>query len=176
MSLATQRYVDMWAFLGMHLSNLDILQQLKSADDRQFGANMDVCGTISERDPKTGRWEEVCMAGIRSDIWSPDEAELKKTVKALRAQRRERSRQATKKPTRGSNGKGKPEVDKLKAAELTELCASDVEKRRLVTKLFRTTGENIRWAGTIEELTTREVHNSIGSKHPLLSMTAILSG
>ncbi|MFO7907821.1 MAG: hypothetical protein R6U98_34565, partial [Pirellulaceae bacterium] len=176
MSSATQRYVDMWVLLGMHPTNLEILQQLKSADDRQFGANMDVCGTISERDPKTDCWEEVCMAGLRSDIWNPDEAELKKTVKALRAQRRKHSPRKANKSAGSSNGKDSRAVDKLEAAESTKLSSGDIEKRRLVTKLFRTTGENIRWTGTIEELTTREVHNSIGSKHPLLSMVAILPG
>lgn len=164
MSSATRRYVDMWAFLGMHPSNLEILQQLKSADDRQFGANMDVCGTISELDAKTGDWKDMFMAGLRSDIWTPDKAELEKSLKAIRARQPKTQR------------KSGQSVDGLKDRDLEELSTDDIEKRRLVTKLFRTTGENIRWMGTMEELTTREVHNSMGSKHPMLSMVAILSG
>lgn len=176
MPSATQRYVDMWAFLGMHPTNLEILQQLKSADDRQFGTHMDVCGTVSERDPKTDSWDEAYMVGIRSDIWSPDEKELKKTVKAIRSQRREEARQEAGRSDREPRARLDCGEEALDAKELNELCADDIEKRRLVTKLFRTTGENLRWTGTFEELTTREVHNSIGSKHPLLSMVAILSG
>lgn len=117
----TDRYVDTWAFKGMHPTNVDLLQRLKSADDRQFGANMDVCGTVSEQ--RTDAWEETHMVGIRSDIWD-----------------------------------------------------SDLERRRLVMKLFKSTGERIRWAGTIEEVTTREVHNSIGSRRTVLSMAVLMPG
>jgi len=90
----------MWSFLHMHPTNFDLLQRLKSADDRQFGANMDVCGTISERDLRSD-WEKTHVVGIRSDVWK------------------------------------------------------SAGHRRLVLKLFKSTGERIRWAGTVEEITTR---------------------
>ena len=175
MSSATRRYVDMWAFLGMHPSNLEILQQLKSADDRQFGANMDVCGTISELDPKTGQWNKTFMAGIRSDIWTPDKAELEKSLKAIHGRRAQKQRGSNKSDRRGRDKNPQP-ADRLAEPAVEALSIDDIEKRRLVTKLFRTTGKNIRWVGTMEELTTREVHNSLGSKHPMLSLMAILSG
>ncbi|HLA86005.1 MAG TPA: hypothetical protein VJL29_14530, partial [Thermoguttaceae bacterium] len=114
------RYVDMWAFLRMHPTNVDLLQRLKSADDLQFGANMDVCGTVSSKDPKGGGWDKTHMVGIRSDAWNSD------------------------------------------------------AQRRLVLKLFKTTGEQLRWVGTVEEITTREIHNSIGSQQAMLTLAAIL--
>ena len=58
--------------------------------------------------------------------------------------------------------------------DLMSLCAEDIEKRRLVMKLFRTTGRRIRWAGSLEEVTTREVHNSLGSRRAVLSLVGIL--
>lgn len=118
---AATRYVDMWSFLHMHPTNFDLLQRLKSADDRQFGANMDVCGTISKRNLRSD-WEKTHLVGIRSDVWK------------------------------------------------------SAEHRRLVLKLFKSTGERIRWAGTVEEITTREVHNSIGSRRPVLTLAAVLPG
>ncbi|MFH1920947.1 MAG: hypothetical protein ABIP48_13845 [Planctomycetota bacterium] len=118
------RYVDMWAFLKMHPTNVELLQRLKSADDRQFGANMDVCGSASQQHPKKSGWDKTHIFGIRSDVWNPDE----------------------------------------------------IEHRRLVMKMFKSTGERIRWAGTIEEITTREVHNSIGSRRAVLSMAVLLPG
>jgi len=117
------RYVDMWAFLGMHPTNVDLLQRLKSADDRQFGTNMDVCGSVSQHDSKESDWDKTHLFGIRSDAWE-----------------------------------------------------SDVEHRRLVIKMFKSTGERIRWAGTIEEITTREVHNSMGSRRAVLSLAVLLPG
>jgi hypothetical protein len=50
----------------------------------------------------------------------------------------------------------------------------DVEKRRMVLKLFKTSTERVRWCGTIEQITTTEVHNTIGSKRSLLTFAVIL--
>ncbi|NLE37373.1 MAG: hypothetical protein GX621_05045 [Pirellulaceae bacterium] len=119
---AVTRYVDMWAFLNLHPTNIDFLQRLKSADDRQFGANMDVCGSISLKDDETSAWDKTHIAGIRSDVWR------------------------------------------------------SADHRRLVMKTFKTTGERIRWTGTIEEVTTREVHNSIGSRRAVLTLAVLLPG
>ncbi len=117
------RYVDMWAFISMHPTNVDLLQRLKSADDRQFGTNMDVCGSVSQQHAKRSGWGKTHIVGIRSDVWD-----------------------------------------------------AGIEHRRLVLKMFKTTGERIRWAGTIEEITTREVHNSIGSRRAVLSLAVVLPG
>jgi hypothetical protein len=116
------RYVDMWALRSVHPTNIDLLQQLKTADDRQFGANMDVCGTISEKDLNTGDWEKTHIVGIRADAWEA------------------------------------------------------AEDRRLVLKMFKSTSKNIRWQATAEELTTREIHNTIGSRRTVLTLVIILEG
>jgi len=121
-SPTASRYVDMWAFVGMHPTNLDLLQRLKSGDSQQFGANMDVCGSISQQDSKTSGWDKNHIVGIRTDVWE------------------------------------------------------SAEHRRLVMKMFKSTGKRIRWAGTIEEITTREVHNSIGSRRPVLTLAVVLPG
>jgi len=52
----------------------------------------------------------------------------------------------------------------------------NVDKSRLVLKLFRSTGKNINWKGSLEELTVREVHQSIGSKKALITFAINLSG
>jgi hypothetical protein len=164
----------MWAFIGMHPTNIDILQRLKSADDRQFGSNMDVCGTISEQNGKTGSWDQTHIVGIRSDIWNPDRAELQKTLNSLHKRRREHHRRAIKKSGRMNVRQARQLDERLKDDSVLSLSAKDVEKRRLVTKLFKSTGERIRWSGTIEEVTTREIHNSLGSRRPVLSLAAVL--
>ena len=115
-------YVDMWALRSVHPTNIELLQRLKSGDDRQFGANMDVCGTVSRQDSKTGSWSRSHIVGLRSDVWD------------------------------------------------------SADHHRLVMKLFKSTGERIRWTGTVEEVTTREVHNSIGSCRPVLSLAVLLPG
>jgi hypothetical protein len=112
----------MWAFKSLSPSNIDLLQRLKSGDDRQFGTNMDVCGTISEQDLKTSDWDRTHIVGIRSDVWNSD------------------------------------------------------KHRRLVMKMFKSTGKRIRWTGTVEEITTREVHNSMGSRRAVLSLAVLLPG
>jgi hypothetical protein len=167
------RFVDMWAFIKMHASNLELLQRLKSADDRQFGANMDVCGSISEQHPKTADWDKTHIVGIRSDIWAPDKKELKET---LQEGRRDQLRREIK----GSGRLDAKQTDRLdqqlRDDPLMSIKASEIEHRRLVMKMFKSTGERIRWAGTIEEITTREVHNSIGSRRAVLSLAVVLPG
>ncbi len=176
MAEIARRYVDMWAFLGMHPTNIELLQRLKSADDRQFGSHMDVCGSVSQWDDKEGKWEKVCLAGIRSDIWNPDPAELEKALKAVQCQRRDHQRRKIKKSGDLSPQQQQRLDGQLEQDELLSLSVNDIEKRRLVLKLFRTTGQRINWTGTIEEVTTREIHNSLGSRRAVLSMVAILPG
>ena len=170
------RYVDMWAFIKMHATNFDLLQRLKSADDRQFGTNMDVCGSISERNSKTSDWDKTHLVGIRSDTWNPDKDELQKTLNSLRASRRDQLRQEIKRSGRLNAEETDRLNRQLRRDPLVSMKRSDIDHRRLVMKTFKTTGERIRWTGTIEEVTTREVHNSIGSRRALLSMAVLLPG
>ncbi len=173
MSAVTQRYIDMWAFPGLHPTNLELLQRLKTADDRQFGSGMDVCGEVSQFN-RDGGWEKVAVAGVRSDLWNPDPAELEKALQALQKQRRQYHRRRIRKSGALSDGQQERLNEQLSRDVLLSLSSEDIEKRRLVMKLFRTTGQRLRWSGTIEEVTTREIHNSIGSHRAVLSMVAIL--
>ncbi len=176
MAAAAQRYVNMWAFPGMHPTNIEVLQRLKSGDDRQFGANMDVCGAVSDRDPKTGKWDETCLVGIRSDIWNPDKSELERSLKKLHKRRQKNRRSKVKKSGPLTVKQDARSGNQFKKDQPLVLSVDDLEKRRLVMKMFRSTGDRIRWTGTLEEVTTREVHNSLGSKSAMLSMVAILPG
>ncbi len=173
---AVNRYVDMWAFLKMHPTNVDLLQRLKSADDRQFGTNMDVCGSVSQRDSKTSGWDKTHIVGIRSDIWSPDGEELQKTLKSLQENRRDQLRREIQRSGRLDTEETDRLNQRLRSDPMMSVKASDIEHRRLVMKMFKTTGQRIRWTGTIEEITTREVHNSIGSRRAVLSLAVLLPG
>ncbi len=50
----------------------------------------------------------------------------------------------------------------------------DLESRRLVLKLFSTNGSRTNWCGTLEQVTTTEIHNSIGSNRALITMAVML--
>ena len=52
-----RRYVDMWAVPGMHPSNVEFLQKLKTADTNHFTTHMDAVGTVSELNNESGKWE-----------------------------------------------------------------------------------------------------------------------
>ncbi len=171
-----RRFVDMWAFVGMHPTNVDLLQRLRSADDRQFGANMDVCGDISQQDPDTGKWKENHLIGIRSDMWEPDKEKLQKALNSLKDDRREQLRREIKRSGRLDKKQSYKLGRQLNRDPLMQMKPSDLVHRRLVMKMFRSTGERIRWAGTIEEVTTHEVHNSIGCGRPALSLAVLLPG
>ena len=170
------RFVDMWAFIGMHPTNIELLQRLKTADDRQFGANMDVCGDISQQDAETGKWEENHIIGIRSDIWDPDEQELQKRLNSLKNDRKEQLRREIKRRGRLDKKQSYVLGRRLNRDPVMRMKPSDLSYRRLVMKMFRSTGEQIRWVGSIEEITTNEVHNSIGCGRPALSLAVLLPG
>jgi hypothetical protein len=160
----------------MHPTNVDLLQRLKSADDRQFGANMDVCGSVSQQDAGTSDWAKTHIVGIRSDMWTPEKAELQKTLNSLRKSHRDQLRREIKRSGRLDAKQTDQLNQQLRQAPLMSMKASEIEHRRLVMKMFKSTGERIRWAGSIEEITTREVHNSIGSRRAVLSLAVVLPG
>lgn len=170
-----RRFVDMWALPNLHPTNIELLQKLKSADDRQFGTNMDVVGTVSEQSDD-GDWEKTHLVGIRSDLWSPDRKELDRTLNSLHKSRREQVRRQIKRSGRLSDQQRDQLQVRLADDHVMELAADDLEVRRLVLKLFKTNTSRMRWEGTIEELTTSEIHNTIGSKRELLSLAVILPG
>lgn len=171
-----RRFVDMWLLPSMHPTNIDLLQKLKSADDRQFGSNMDVVGTVSSEDSPSGDWTKSHLVGIRSDLWSPDDKELEKSLRSLHKDRHEQLRKQVKRSGR-LNPKQQAELQlKIVDDALMQLGTDELETRRLVLKLFKTSSKRMRWEGTIEELTTSEVHNTMGSRRPLLSFAVILQG
>ncbi len=173
---SVHRFVDMWAFIGVHPTNIEFLQRLKMADDRQFGNDMDVCGDISQQDAKTGKWDENHIIGIRSDMWDPDEEALQKKLNSLKENRKEQLRREIKRSGRLDKQQSYTLGRKLARDPVMRMKATDISHRRLVMKMFRNTGERIRWVGTIEEITTNEVHNTIGCGRPALSLAVLLPG
>lgn len=170
------RYVDMWAFMGIHPTNIDLLQKLKKAEDNAFGVNMDVCGTVKERDLKSGAWNESHMVGIRTDIWNPDSEQQAKILNRLQSDRKETLRKEIKRSGKLSQTQTKNLERQLVRDPVLKMQCSDIENRRLVMKLFKTGNHKIRWAGTIEEVVTRELHNSLGTKKTILSFASVLQG
>ena len=167
------RYVDMWAVPGVHPTNSDFLQNYKMADTQHFTRGMDVVGAISEQDSESN-WEKKLLIGIRSDIWKPDKKEVADTLNNLREKRRTELKKEIKKSGR-LNAKQKSQLQQqLEHDKIMQLQCDEIEKRRLVLKLFKTTGKRLNWAGTIEQITTQEIQNSIGSRRMLLSFIAIL--
>jgi len=170
------RYVDMWAFMGAHPTNLELFQRLKSADDRQFGVNMDVCGTISEPDSVTGKWYQTHQIGIRTDAWTPNREQQQRKLEAIQLDRQDTLRRQIKASGSLSTAQTAQLHKKMLYDPVMKLRPADLESRRLVLKLFRSTKEKIRWVGSLEEMVTAELHRSCGARRPLLSMTTSLDG
>lgn len=171
--LALNRYVDMWAVPGIHPTNSEFLQSYKMADTQQFTRGMDVVGTISEQDQE-GSWDQNCLIGIRTDIWKPDQNEVSDTLKNLREKRRKQLKKVIKKSGKLNARQESKLQEQLEQDKIMKLQCDDIEQRRLVLKLFRTGGKRLNWCGTLEQLVTNEMQNSLGSKRPLLSFAVIL--
>lgn len=168
------RYVDMWALPGMHPSNVELLQRMKTADTNHFTTNMNAVGTVSTQDWETGKWEKTHMLGLRTDIWKADKAELDDALDVMRDQRRQELKKQIKRSGR-LNDKQKTQLEELVAEDcVMQMEPGEIEKRRLVLKLFKTSTERVQWSGTIEQITTTEVHNSIGTGRSLLTMVVML--
>jgi len=169
-----RRYVDMWAMPGMHPSNIEFVQRLKTADTNHFTTHMDVVGTVSQQDNESSDWEKTHMIGLRTDVWKADAEELEDAVDVMRGQRKQELAKQIKKRGRLSEKQKATLDERLEEDEIMQISAGDIEKRRLVLKLFKTTTERARWCGTIEQVTTTEIHNSIGSGRSLLTMVVML--
>ncbi len=169
-----RRYVDMWALPGMHASNVEFLQKMKTADTNHFTTHMDTVGTVSELNNETRKWEKTHLIGLRTDVWKADAEELDDALEVLQHQRKQELKKEIKKNGRLNEKQQKVLDEKLAADEVMNMASGDIEKRRLVLKLFKTTGERVRWCGTIEQVTTTEIHNSIGSNRSLLTMVVML--
>ncbi|MCA9137697.1 MAG: hypothetical protein KDB00_13090 [Planctomycetales bacterium] len=170
-----QRFVDMWALPGVHPSNVEFLQKLKTADTNHFTTHMDCVGTVNTLDEQTGDWEKTHLIGMRTDIWKPDDEEMHNCLQAMQDKRRNELKRSIKRSGRLNSKQQQRLEEELAEDDIMQMQCGDIQTRRLVLKLFRTTGDRVRWVGTIEEVTATEVHNSIGTGKTLLTMAAMLS-
>jgi hypothetical protein len=168
-----RRYVDMWALPGVHASNIEFLQKLKTADTSHFNTHMDVVGTVSELSD-SGSWEMSHMLGLRTDTWKADKEELTDALDVLQSQRKQELKKQVKKTGRLDEKQQAKLTEKLQDDEVMKMQSGDIEKRRLVLKLFKSSTERMSWSGTIEQITTTEIHHSIASKRSLLTMVVML--
>lgn len=171
---SSRRLVDMWALPGLHPSNVELLQKLKTADSHQFTTNMDCVGQISDRDPETKTWQKTHLVGVRTDVWKPDAEELDGVLNALKKQRQADLKKQIKRSGRLNDEQKEQLESTIQDCAVMQMTSSDLVSRRLVLKLFKTTGTRVRWVGTLEQVTTNEVHNSIGSNRALLSLAVML--
>ncbi len=169
-----RRYIDMWALPGMHPSNVEFLQKLKTADTNHFTTHMDTVGTVSEQDGESGKWQKTHLIGVRTDIWKPDAEEMTDALDVLQDRRRRELKKEIKRHGRLSAKQTELLDQQLAEDDVLKMQSGDIEKRRLVLKLFKTTGTRVQWCGTIEQVTTTEIHNSIGSNRNLLTMVVML--
>ncbi|MEM6472804.1 MAG: hypothetical protein AAF802_24795 [Planctomycetota bacterium] len=170
-----ERFVDMWAMPGVHPSNVEFLQKLKSADTNHFTTHMDCVGTVNSLDCETGDWEKTHLVGLRTDIWKPDDEELHSCLDAMKDKRRNELKRSIKRSGRLNSKQQAKLEEQLAEDDIMKMESGDICTRRLVLKLFRTTGERVRWVGTIEEITATEVHNTIGTGKTLLTLAVMLA-
>ncbi|MEZ6095924.1 MAG: hypothetical protein R3C03_17115 [Pirellulaceae bacterium] len=170
----SRRFVDMWAMPGLHPTNNQFLQRLKSADTTHFTRNMQVVGTVSTQDDESRKWEKTHLIGIRSDIWQPSDQEVAETLENLRERRREEIRRSIKRSGRLNTKQSERLESEIEEDHIMQMDRGDIESRRLVLKLFKTTGNRTNWAGTLEQVTTSEIHNSLGSKRSLITLAVML--
>jgi len=169
-----RRYVDMWALPGVHPSNVEFMQKLTTAESNHFTTSMDAVGTVSQQNPETDQWTQSHLVGLRTDVWHADKSEMKQALAAIKTQRRKELKQQIRKSGRLSSKQQRVLDNAVNSDAVMSMKAGDVEKRRMVLKLFKTSTDRVRWCGTIEQVTTTEVHNSIGSKRSLLTFAVIL--
>ena len=170
----SHRYVDMWALPGAHPCNVELLQKLKSADTPHFTKNMDVVGTISEQETKKHKWGKTHMIGVRTDVWRPNSQEMARSLRVVQRRRKQELKKEVKKRGRLNSTQSERLQKEVDEDHVMQMQATDIESRRLVLKLFKTTTKRVRWCGTIEEVTTTEVHNTMGSRRSLLTMVVML--
>lgn len=172
--LESSRHIDMWALPGAHPTNIELMQKLKTADSNHFNKSMEVVGTVSEQDPESQKYQKTHLVGVRTDIWKPNEQEMASSLRSLKKRRKQELKKQIKRSGRLSGSQTARLQNTVADDSVMQLDSGDIEKRRLVLKLFGTTTTRTRWCGSIEEITTSEVHNSIGSNRCLISLVVIL--
>ncbi len=170
------RFVDMWVASGLHPTNIEILTKLKSADDRQFSKNMGVTGKAYLEDRKERTREESHLFGIRNDIWRPSKEVRRRALSSLKKRHAEERKRQIQSAARVARDLTEGELeDGVPEDAPTPPTERDVDKSRLVVKMFRTSGSRIRWQGTIEEMSVREIQNSLGSRRALITFAVNLT-
>ncbi|MDF1814198.1 MAG: hypothetical protein P1V20_18480 [Verrucomicrobiales bacterium] len=170
------RLVDMWAAPGLNPTNIDVLTKLKSAEDRQFSKNMAITGKIFDKDTEAKTDDETHIIGIRTDIWKPSKEDRERSLNAIKKKRKQELRDQIKSGGRLTQAEKTKLEAKVDNDDMMSMDSKNVDKARLVLKLFRSTGKNINWKGSLEELTVREVHQSLGSKKALITFAINLPG
>ena len=168
------RFVDMWAVPGVHPSNTNLLRDLKSADTSHFNTHMEIVGTVSEMDEEAHRWDKTHIIGMRTDIWRSNKTEMEEQLETLQRKRKSQLKKSIKSDGRLNEAQTARLESLLAGDGIMTMKAGDVQNQRLVLKLFKTTGARVRWCGTIEEVTTTEVTQSMGSRRNLVSFVVIL--
>jgi hypothetical protein len=92
----------------------------------------------------------------------------------LQDKRKEELRRDIKRHGRLNTKQSKRLDEQLAVDSVMKMESDDIERRRLVLKLFKTSGKRTNWSGTIEEITTTEVHNSIGCNRSLMTFAVML--
>jgi hypothetical protein len=113
---------------------------------------------------------------LRTDIWKPSKDERQRSLNAIHHRRKQELKESIKASGRMTKSEQTQFESKLESDETMSLNDKSIDKSRLVLKLFRSTGKNISWKGTIEELTVKEIHQSLGSKKALISFGVNLPG
>ncbi|MDF1752758.1 MAG: hypothetical protein P1U89_08310 [Verrucomicrobiales bacterium] len=170
------RLVDMWAAPGLNPTNIDVLTKLKSAEDRQFSKNMAITGKIFDKDTEAKTDDETHIIGIRTDIWKPSKEDRERSLNAIKKKRKQELKGQIKASGRLTKSEQTQLDAKMENDDTMSMSDKNVDKARLVLKLFRSTGKNINWKGSLEELTVREVHQSIGSRKALITFAINLPG
>lgn len=169
------RLVDMWIAPGLNPTNIEILTKLKTAEDRQFSKNMAVTGKMFDEDKRDRSREESHLIGIRFDLWKPTREARERALAAIQRRRAKELRDQKKQALALSPDEKALLEEEQTADALMNAEEQDVDKSRLVLKMFRTTGNSIRWRGSIEELSASEIHQSLGSRAALASFAVVLA-
>ncbi|THB68100.1 MAG: hypothetical protein D6E12_07190 [Desulfovibrio sp.] len=174
-----QLFLDLWALVKHNPVNIDLLNKLRTGEDRQFGSDMDVMGKIFEEpvlDSKEKR-KETGLMGIRTPLWKPSKDDRTQTLTRMQKQREKDMRKEIKPGGGRLNAEQQRTFEALSARDEVLLAKPDnVDSGRLVIKLFANTGKDISWKGTIEELTMQEMHQSFGRRRTRMSFACIIPG
>lgn len=172
--------LDLWWVVKHNPVNLDILNKLRTGEDRQFGRDMDIMGKIHELPTDDGRVEdktETGLVGIRNRLWKPPKEDRQDYLDSLQRKRRTELKREVRDGGGRLNAEEKRQYEALAATDpALNAGPDDIDMSRLVIKIFNNTAKNISWRGTVEECTALEVQRSFGRRGARMGFAVILSG